>query len=211
MRKLLVGLVLALTLLLALAILAFAQDGTIGQFQPFSINIQHEEPVTVTSTTMTAAGEAITVTTPLTLNVAVRIDVTGPDIVEVVSDGATASSVELFVAEPEPAPDGSGGFVDSSGHIYTVEAPDGVTVGQIQSKESFIGTEVFGRLTNDTDATLRFVQITVQFFDNAGTLLGVDTGFANLDEVASGQSSPFQVQSLVDYSDVAGYAVQVEP
>ena len=53
--------------------------------------------------------------------------------------------------------------------------------------------------------------ITLQLYDEGGTLLSVDTGLASLQEIGPGKSSPFQVLSQVEYGELAGYAVHVEP
>lgn len=212
MRRSVLSVGIALVAVVALAVAVAGQDGVgSGLFEPFAIHVTHEELVTVVATTTTAAGKVVTVTTPLTLGVDLRIDVMGPGLVSMESDGPTASSVEVVVAEPVKAPAGTEGFVDSSGRVYAVDAPAGIVVGQVQSKENVFGSEFFGRITNESDESIEYVFVTVQALDADGTLLSVDNGAASLDEIAPGQASPFQVLSQTSYNDVHSYIVQVEP
>ena len=212
MKRIWVSAIVALAAVGLLAIAVSGQEGVSGgMFQPFSIQVTHEEPITVVATTTTPAGDVVTVTTPITIGVDLRINVDGPGIASVESDGPTASDVQIFIATPQPAPAGADGFVDSSGRIYTTDAPDGVTLGQIQSKQGIVGSEFFGQITNDTDTAISTVFVTVQVLDEDGVMLAVENGMASLSEVAPGQSSPFQVLSQVPYDDVASYIVQVNP
>lgn len=211
MRKLWLSLIVALTGVALLAVVVSGQSGNGGMFQPFAINVTHSEPVTVVATTTTPAGDVVTVTTPITIGVDLRISVDGLGLVSVESDGQTASAVEVVIAAPVAAPEGTDGFVDSSGRVYAVDAPAGIAVGQVQSKENILGSEFFGRITNETDEPLEFVQVTVQALDADGVLLSVENGFASLSEIAPGQSSPFQVIGQTPFDDVASYIVQVEP
>lgn len=211
MRKLWLSLIVALMGVALLVVVVSGQSGNGGMFQPFVINVTHEEPVTVVATTTTPAGDVVTVTTPITIGVDLRISVDGPGLVSVDSDGPTASAVEVVIAAPVADPEGTDGFVDSSGRVYAVDAPAGIAVGQVQSKENILGSEFFGRITNETDEPLEFVQVTVQALDADGVLLSVENGFASLSEIAPGQSSPFQVIGQTPFDDVASYIVQVEP
>lgn len=211
MKRSVLSFVVALVAVLVLAVVVSGQGGGVGMFEPFAVHVTHEEPVTVVATTTTAAGEVVTVTTPITIGVDLRIDVKGPGLASVDSDGPTASGVEVIVAEPVKAPAGTDGFVDSSGRVYAVDSPAGIVVGQVQSKENILGAEFIGRITNDTDEPLGYVFVTVQLLDAGGVLLSVDTGAASLDEIAPGQAAPFQVLSQTAYDDVHSYIVQVEP
>lgn len=211
MRRLTLSFVAALVAVVVLSVVVSGQNGGVGLFEPFAIHVTHEEPITVVATTTTAAGEVVTVTTPITIGVDLRIDVKGPGLASVDSSGPTASNVEVVVAEPVKAPAGTDGFVDSSGRVYAVDAPVGIVIGQVQSKENLIGSEFFGRITNETDEPLEFVFVTVQVLDADGTLLSVDTGAASLSEIAPGQTSPFQVLGQTPYDDVHSYIVQVKP
>ena len=214
MKRVWIAISVALLAMLGLVVAVAGQDdGALG-FQPFTINVTHEEPVMVVSTATTEAGEVVTVTTPITIGVNLQVDVTGPSVAVVTSEGATASGVELVIAEPQVAPAATGvdGFVDTGDRIYTVDTPESIELGQVQAKGNSLGmTEVFGTLTNVGDSTLQFVQVSGQFYDEAGVLLGVGYGYADLEEFEPGQSSQFQmILTDIEIDDVAGYSLQVQ-
>lgn len=212
MKRVWIAVLVALVTVMGLVAVVAGQEGGALGFQPFTVNVVHEEPVTVVSTATTAAGEVVTVTTPITIGVNLQIDVTGPSVAQVSSDGATASGVELVVAAPAPAPAGVDGFVDTGGRVYTVDVPDTIELGQVQTKGNTLGmVEVFGTLTNVGESALKFVEVSGQFYDEAGVLLGVGSGYADLDELEAGQSSQFQMILVdLDFDDLAGYSIQVQ-
>lgn len=201
--------VLALLAVTAIVAGVSAQsDGVSGGFIPFTINVKHAEPVTVTAAVALDDGEIVTVTTPITIAVGLRIDVEGPDLVAVTSDGPVESAITLTIAEPKEAEGGEGAYEDAAGGVYLVEALDGIVVGQVPSSESFTGVEFFGLVENRTDAVLKYIEVTIQSFDGDGTLLGVSSGYLKATELAPGASTTFQSFGDVEHAEIAGYVVQ---
>lgn len=68
---------------------------------------------------------------------------------------------------------------------------------------------VFGEIRNNSGGPVEFVKIVVTMFDGGGRVVGVDTGYTDLDDLAAGQTSPFEV--LVDrWVNVARYELAVQ-
>lgn len=208
MRRVSTVVLLALLLVVAFGWAVSGQGVGTGTFEPFAIQVKHQEPVTVAISTTTASGEVVSVTVPISIDVDLRINVTGPAVASVEPGGATASEVTVLIAEPQPDPQVVGGFLDSSGRAYTVEESEALSIGQVQSDDFLTGAQVFGQITNETESTLSLVTISVQFFDSDGVMLGVDAGFPQTGDIEPGQTSPFVVHSQVPLDDVASYIVQ---
>jgi hypothetical protein len=98
-----VGLTVAVLVALALGFAAGQEAGVIGQFTPFVIDLTQEVPVQVDAPVVLESGETVTVMTPLTIGVELRIRVDGPQqtMVEVLD----ATEPEIAVAEAAPEQD----------------------------------------------------------------------------------------------------------
>ena len=55
-----------------------------------------------------------------------------------------------------------------------------------------------------------YVQVVASLYDAEGNLIDVAIGYAALETIDAGQTSPAQVLSMVDASLVASYLVQVK-
>lgn len=210
MKRTTLSITIALLLLITAAWAVAAQTAGQGGFDPFAIHITHQEPVTVVATSTTTAGEVITITTPITVGVDLRIDITGPSLASVASDGATASDVQVIVATPQPAPAGADGYQDAAGRIYTVTPNEDIALGQVQSKETALGTQIIGQLTNATDDAQSYIQITIQLLDETGTLIDIMTTYADAEDLGPGETTSFNAIGTTEYADVASYIIEVQ-
>ena len=206
-RTALVTIVTAAITTLFLVSLAAAQSGAFaGMAQPILVAIDQTVPADVTLAIPQDDGTVLTTTVPITVGVNLQITIDGAQVVaiEPAADGDDADiSVEaLPVTDDEQ--------VDGAGRTYTVELSEGLVLEQVESGENGLGgISIFGDITNTSDDKADTVAIIATLYDDAGTMLGVENTFAKLQEIEPGQTSPFQVLSMIDSGDVAGYRLQI--
>lgn len=72
--------------------------------------------------------------------------------------------------------------------------------------------KITGQVVNTGNETATLVRLTVAVYDKNGELLEVRDGFAKLDEIAPGQSSPFEIEFIGGrgLKDLPSYEVWVE-
>lgn len=209
MRQRVVLSVLVAMLMTAAAAWAVAgQAGGVGSFEPFSIHVMHQEPVTVVATATTAAGEVVTVTTPITVGVDLRIDVTGLSVVSVESAGPADSevAVEPIEAELEIAD----ALVDVSGIPFEVIAADGVVVDQVRSSGLGDFIMIEGVATNGSDDELAFVSVSLELYDVDDALMGIEGAATNPRSVEPGDSFTFEAAPLGDIDALGRYVIRVD-
>lgn len=199
MRRVGLAVMVALGLALAGAGWVWAQAGPALLLRPLAIDVVHEEPVTVTVAVPIEGGEPVTATSTITIGVALRVTVFGPDVVTV--ERLTPAAAQVSTAALA---------VDAAGRSYEVETGPAVELLQVQSGESSMGLTVIGELRNAGTEPLEYASIVVSLYDAAGTLIGVDSTFPELEPVQPGVRSPFRLLTQVDPATVASYVVQVE-
>jgi hypothetical protein len=205
--KTLVTLVTGLVLVVVMVLGVAAQDGTLaGLVQPLVVSIEQAVPVDVTLA-VEVDGEVITVTTPITVAVAMQVKLDGAAVAAVT--GGESKAPVVAVTQEETA---AGALVDGAGLTLEVTALEGVTVDNVTSSVNALDMlEIIGEITNDGGDPLKSVQLIATLYDAAGAMLGVDTGYASVKEIAPGQTSPFKIMSMTAGADVASYRLQVQP
>jgi hypothetical protein len=206
-RTALVTIVTAAITTLFLVSLAAAQSGAFaGLAQPILVAIDQTVPADVTLAIPQDDGTVLTTTVPITVGVNLQITIDGAQVVTI-EPAAEVDDADISV-EALPAPDDE--QVDSAGRTYTVELAEGLTLEQVESNENGLGgISIFGDITNTSDDKAESVAIIATIYDDSGTMLGVENTFAKLQEIEPGQTSPFQVLSMIDAGDVAGYRLQI--
>jgi hypothetical protein len=197
-----------------LAGIAVAQSGALaGLAQPVIINIEQLVPVDVTLAIPQDDGSVITTTAPLTVGVSLQIKIDGNHVVAV-APAAEAEPAEVAVATEEPAPaaedEETGGLVDLSGIPYEVRATDGIVIKQVRSKAVLSMTQLIGEIENQTDEPLKYLTMSINFYDANGDLLDLGMGVATSDTIEPGGESGFQATANVDLNDVASYVIEVQ-
>ena len=71
-------------------------------------------------------------------------------------------------------------------------------------------TQLVGELTNDGNSIVKYLSMTVKFYDSDGNLLDLGMGSATTQEIAPGESSGFQAVATVAYDDVARYTIEIK-
>lgn len=211
--------VVATVLTVFLAGIAVAQSGALaGLAQPVVVSIEQLVPVDVTLALPQDDGSVITTTAPLTVGVSLQIKIDGNQVVAV-APAAEAEPAEVAVATATPAPAdeetsdepaADGETVDTAGRPYTVQAPDGLVLTQVTSKDSFGSITILGQLENESDTTYKFILISAPLYDAEGSLLDVGGGFATAQELEPGDKTAFTVVASAATDDVASYDLQVE-
>lgn len=206
-RTALVTIVTSAITTLFLVSLAAAQSGAFaGLAQPILVAIDQTVPADVTLAIPQDDGTVLTTTVPITVGVNLQITIDGAQVVAIEpaanADDADISVESLPVTDDEQA--------DGAGRTYTVELSEGLVLEQVESGENGLGgISIFGDITNTSDDKADTVAIIATLYDDAGTMLGVENTFAKLQEIEPGQTSPFQVLSMIDSGDVAGYRLQI--
>jgi hypothetical protein len=207
-RTFLVTIVTAALTILLLVGLAAGQAGALaGLAQPILVSVDQAIPADITVAIAQEDGEVIEATIPITVGVSLQVVIDGENIV-VVAPRADAEDAAITVEALPVTADGEP--VDGAGRTYTVEVTDGLLLEQVESSENGLGgVSIFGDITNTSDDTAKRVQIIATLYDDAGTMLGVETTFAKLQEIESGQTSPFQVLSMIEAKKVVSYRLQI--
>jgi hypothetical protein len=68
---------------------------------------------------------------------------------------------------------------------------------------------IFGEVRNDSGVGVRFVKIVATLYNAQGTVVQADFTYSDLDSLAPGQSSPFEMLVL-DWNGAARYELQVQ-
>ncbi|MCA9368392.1 FxLYD domain-containing protein [Candidatus Kaiserbacteria bacterium] len=208
MKRVGLSLMIAVLMTTAAAWAVVGQEGGIGSFDPFSIHVTHQEPVTVVATTTVDSGEVVTVTVPITVGVDLRVNVTGPGVVSVESAGAAESEVAVEPVESEPVADAP--LVDVSGISYEVIAPDGVTIEQVKSSELASYINIEGIVMNGSDEELQFVSVSLELYDTDGELIGIEGAATNPRNVDPGSTFSFEGAPAGDFAELGHYVVRID-
>lgn len=75
----------------------------------------------------------------------------------------------------------------------TTTPPRPLTITSSRLQENVIGYSVVGQIRNDGDTPLQYVEILATGYGQAGELAAIGTGYASLDVLQPGQTSPFEV------------------
>jgi len=207
MKKSLIVVSVVLLLVVGTVMAATAQgDGLAGLVQPLVVDVVQLVPAEVMVAVPIGDGEFVTVTTPITINVALRVSIDGPEVVTVEPLPAEEAQVTIVPAEETPAD-----LLDTRGLSYEVEAAEGLNVLQVQSQEGTLGMQIVAVLENATKEPMEYAEIVVSLYDANGNLVDVINGYAALDTLKAGQTSPATAISLSEGgSDVVRYVVQTQ-
>lgn len=181
-----------------------AQDGLLGRFSPFVINVEQAVPVTVAVPVEIDGGDMLTATVPMTVSVALQVRVDGPGAAVVVEDAPTPA---VTVAASE------GAEVDDLGYPYEILASEHAVA--IEEWEVFIDSRgdfaVTGKVVNESEGEqFSLVEIAVRFYRADGTLLDVGSVSASSRWLKPGESSRFDSSLYVDPDQVDHYEVTVD-
>ena len=168
--RLVVG-VATVFLVAVVSISVFAQDIVNPVFAPFAANIIQDIPAEIEVSVPLEDGEIYTATLPITVSVALRVEVRGPNIsVTSIGESEADVSVETLAAEGNDVSDSAEGDsyeIDGGGKVYFVEPTGGLSASQLRSTQDSRGRmEIVGTLTNSSSAIYDYPQVHVILFDN---------------------------------------------
>lgn len=110
-------------------------------------------------------------------------------------EGFSSFEVQPFADEPNP-------FINRSRELTLTDVAGG--------SGDFVDYELTGIVTNNSADTLEFVKISAAFFDANGNLVAAEFGFSDLDELAPGQSSPFDILVFTPLGEIADFELNVQ-
>lgn len=211
MSRFLPAVTLAGLLAIALAGAGLAQTGSLaGLVQPLVINVDQQVPVQVTLALPLDDGTVVTATAPLTVAISLQIAVDGANVVAAAAGEAVPAVGEAAPAAGSAIKSAAPSGVDAEGRSYVLEPGKGMEIASVYSSiNSLGGIQVVGELTNVSDAEMKYVEVVGTFYDANGTVVLVETTYADLDTIAPGQSSPFKIMALRETAvPVASYRIQ---
>lgn len=166
-----------------------------------------EVPLLLTLRVPLEDGEAITVTAPVTVSVAIEVRVAGAELVS-----ATARPAAPAAATASGAASGAAGeLVDNAGVPYAVQEARGLAFGQVTTREWGGGLRVVGELTNTGDEPVSLVIVAATFYDGDGRLLDSATGLLGANPLEPGASAPFDVLTGLEADEVGSYTLRIGP
>ena len=68
---------------------------------------------------------------------------------------------------------------------------------------------IYGEVRNDTGINVRFVEIVATLYNDQGTVVQTDFTYTDLDTLAPGQTSPFEILVL-NWNGATRYELQVQ-
>ena len=70
--------------------------------------------------------------------------------------------------------------------------------------------EIVGEVRNSGGTTAEYVKIVATYYNSEGTVIGTDYTYSSLDQIATGQTSPFTLSSYPRMIQPATYSLQVQ-
>lgn len=199
MRRVGLAAVAAVVLLLVGSLIALAQSSQLRLLQPAVVTVQEAAPVQVTLGGI-VGGQQVTLTAPMTVNVAVQVRLEGGGVV-VAASAAPAQAVAASTATVQN---------DTRGLPYRVDVGAPFALTQVASTANSLGwISIVGEIKNTGPDTLQYVKALVTFYKD-GKIVQVGEGYSKLDRIAPGQSAPFEVATTVPAEQVNAYTVQVQ-
>lgn len=200
MRRVTLAVVAAVGLLLVGSLVVLAQAGQLRVLQPAVVTVNQAVPVSVTLGGL-VNGQQVTLTAPMTMQVALQIRL----------DGAGVAVAAQAVGAAQPAAASSGAVLsDARGVSYRVDVGAPFQLTQVASTENSLGwLSIVGEIKNTGPTTLQYVKALVTFYKD-GKLVQVGEGYSKLDQIAPGQSAPFEVPTMIEADQVNAYTVQVQ-
>jgi hypothetical protein len=207
MKKTAIVVSVAGLLLVGIVAVVTAQGGALaGLVQPFVVDVEQTVPTEVMVTVEIDENEYVTVTTPITVNVALRVSIDGPQVVTVepLPVEEARITVSAMAAQGDP-------LMDNNGIEYQIEIPDGIEVIQMSSAyDSSDDFSMIGEIRNVSDHDILYTTFHYSFYDANGDLIDVDQGYTSLSEVEPGGTTPFELTTYMPFDDVASYFIQIE-
>lgn len=183
---------------------AFAQSDITAHFSPFLIDVTQAVPAEVTITLPNADGETITTTVPLTVSVNLRVNVSGPQIANVVALNSITPTIHIV--EDGSATDELGLPYELLPGDENLSLTDWVTFSNEHDRFAFAG-EV---LNITTAEELSIIDIVVHLYRPDGRLISVDTAVAGSRLVRPNESVRFDGSSPIPADQVGSYEIEIQ-
>lgn len=164
---------------------------------PTVVTVNQTVPTNVTLTGV-VNGQAVTLTAPVNVSVSMQIRME-----------STGAVVAGQVAAAQPAAQIATQY-DARNMAYRVDARPPLALLSATSNVNGLGwLEIVGEIQNNGAEPLQYVKAIVTFYKD-GKVVETGNGYTSLDQLAPGQSSPFQVISTLKPDQVNAYMVQLQ-
>lgn len=164
---------------------------------PTVVTVNQTVPTNVTLTGV-VNGQAVTLTAPVNVSVAMQIRLE-----------STGAVVAGQVATTPPAAQIATQY-DARNMAYRVDARPPLSLLSATSNVNGLGwLEIVGEIQNIGAEPLQYVKAIVTFYKD-GKIVATADGYTSLDQLAQGQSSPFQVISTLKPEQANAYMVQLQ-
>jgi len=167
MRKPLLVAIISGALLIGVVFGVAAQSELTGYFAPFVVDIEQQVPVEVSVAVPVEGGDSFTATVPMTVNVALRVSVEGPNVVSVEPLEETEPEVAIATATPQPASSASQATLPGTYGIGDAFSLGDVTV-TVNSAEM-----VEGGSFNTPDPGMKFLAVDISMENKGNEAIGV--------------------------------------
>lgn len=165
---------------------------------PTVVTVNQVVPTNVTLTGV-VNGQAVTLTAPVNVTVAMQIKLESTGATVAGQPGASAP----IVATPTTQR-------DARNIPYRVDTRPPLALLSATSNVNGLGwVEIVGEIQNTGAETLQYVKAVVTLYKD-GKVVDTTDGYASLDQLAPGQSSPFQAISTLEDSQVNAYMIQLQ-
>lgn len=198
MRRFAVPLVFALFALLFVSVVAVAQSTL--RLLPAVVNVNQVVPTTLTMTGV-VNGQAVTLTSPVNVTVAMQIKLESTGV-------AVTGQASAQQAQPTQT---TQTYYDARNIPYRVDVRPPFSLLSVTSSVNALNRpEIVGEIKNIGTQEMQFVKAVVTFY-KGGRVSSTNTGYTSLDRLAVGQSSPFKVVALSIPGDgFDAYMIQVD-
>lgn len=204
MRKTVYVSLLSVALLVGIVFGVAAQNDFTTLFSPFVVDIEQSAPVEVSVIVPMESGEIITATVPMTVSIALRVSVEGPNMATVNLLDKADPVVSINEAEIESQ------LVDASGTPYVVEAPESLTVLQAQSTKDRYGNYVIiGEVENTGNSAIKYGKAIVTLYDAQGQIVVVETTYLHIDNLEPGKKSTFEARFGDKVAGIGSYSIRL--
>lgn len=165
---------------------------------PTVVTVNQVVPTNV-SLTGVVNGQAVTLTAPINVTVAMQI--------KLEPAGVTVAGQPVASAPAAATPTTQR---DARNVPYRVDArPPLALLSATSSVNGLEWVQIVGEIQNTGAETLQYVKAIVTFYKD-GKIVGTTDGYTSLDQLAPGQSSPFQAISTLGDDQINAYMIQLQ-
>lgn len=176
-------------------------ESPIAVFQPFTVTIQKQQPVSL-SISVPIDNKIVTATVPLTLSVNLEVEVSGEDGISVL-----VLDAEPITTTMKSLPDRD----DALGNQFSIQSPDEIKIVEWTAYAKSGRLSIVGKVINESqDRRFSLVDFSFRFYNEDGELINAASASAGGRWVEPGESLPLDFKDLAELDSFAKYEVIVD-